>query len=93
MSVPSYFKFTIGGRFVNVWPAATGETGYFDVQYGDVGGDVNDESWVQRVTAYEAAVYVVTELGAPHKTTVASLEGMIRRWRDDFEAQDREPIR
>ena len=89
MSVPSYFKFTIGERFVNVWPAATGETGYFDVVYGDM----DNVSCVQRVTAYEAAVYVVTELGAPHRTTVESLEGMIRRWREEFDAQDREPIR
>ena len=92
MSVPSYFNCESGGRFVNVWPADTGETGYFDVVFGDVDDDMSGV-WVWRVTAYEAAAYVMTELGAPHKTTVASLEGMIRRWREEFEAQDREPIR
>lgn len=93
----SYYKCASGGRFVTIWPSVTGERHFYDVVSG-----ADDEAFaslgdgnhtVTRVTVTEAAAIVLTELGTPVKTTVDSLAGMIRRWRDDFDSQDREPIR
>ena len=90
MGVPSFFKCESGGRFVVVWPTVTGESGFYDVVYGT---SDDDAVTVDRLTAFEAASYVVTELGAPHATTVDSLAGMIGRWRAEFDAMGREPVR
>ena len=90
MSVPSYYRCQTADRFVNVWPAVTGESGFYDVVYG-----TTDENAVtlDRLTAWEAASVVVTELGIPHATTVDQLAGMITRWRAELDSMDREPVR
>lgn len=87
----SYYKCASGGRFVTIWPTVTDEAAFYDVVYGD---DVDEASDVwdvekvrvaQRVTVFEAAAIVLTELGTPVRTTVDNLAGMISRWRVEFD--------
>ena len=95
----SFFKCASGGNTVVVWPTITGESGFYDT-VTVVGGDESTATTLTRLTAYEAAAVVMTELGAPLATTlmteheaVASVEGMITRWRTEFDAEVREPVR
>ena len=88
----SYYRCECAGRVVTVWPCITGEAGFYDVVYGDVGDERNMRT-VTRLTVHEAASYVITELGAPVATTMDILSGMIRRWRERYEAEMREPVR
>jgi hypothetical protein len=90
--VNSYYRCECGGRVVTIWPSITDESGFYDVVYGDVGDEANMRT-VTRLTVTEAASYVITELGAPVATTLDILAGMIRRWRDEYEAEMREPVR
>ena len=83
-----------------VWPAVTGERHFYDVVIVQparpgVVGDVDgmESRTVDRLTSHEAAAYVLTELGVPHKVTLDSLSGMIQRWRTEYENQVREPVR
>ena len=89
--VNSYYKCESGGRTVTVWRAATGESGFYDVVIDRVVGP-GSASNVPRVTAYEAAAIVLTELGTPSATTIASVEGMIRRWRDELDEAERQHV-
>lgn len=82
----SYYKCASGGRSVTVWPCCSGESGFYDVVYGNIGDEPGMRT-VVRITAFEAASYVVTELGAPASTTLNALEGMIRRWREEYDAE------
>jgi hypothetical protein len=94
MSVPSFYHCEFGDRFVNVWPADTGESGFYDVCFGPMDGDeVYCGTWSWRMTAREAAAIVITELGAPLATTLDALEGMIVRWRAELDDMVREPVR
>ena len=86
----SCYRCEIADRFVNVWPAVTGESGFYDVVYGTTD---DDAVTLDRLTAFEAASVVVTELGVPHATTIDQLAGMITRWREEFDSQGREPVR
>lgn len=88
----SYYKCESGGRTVTVWPAVTGEPGFYDVVVDRVAGAGSARN-LPRVTAYEAASIVLTELGTPVRTTIAAVEGMIRRWRAELDAQVSEPVR
>jgi hypothetical protein len=90
--VKSYYRCECAGRVVTVWPCITDEAGFFDVVYGDVGDEANMRT-VVRLTVFEAAAYVMTELGVPASTTMDALSGMIQRWRDEYEAEAREMIR
>ena len=90
--VNSYYKCESGGRFVTVWPCITGEAGFFDVVYGDVGDEAGNRT-VTRLTSTEAASYVITELGCPVATTLDILAGMIRRWAVALAEQTIEPVR
>jgi hypothetical protein len=90
--VNSYYRCESGGRVVTIWPCITGEAGFYDVVYGNVGDDANMRT-VTRLTVGEAASYVLTELGTPVATTLDILSGMIRRWRAAYEAEMREPVR
>lgn len=79
----SYYRCASGGRTVVIWPAITSESGFYDA----VITDADDTSrTVRRITAYEAASIVLTELGTPVKTTVLAVEQMIRRWRAELDA-------
>lgn len=84
--VNSYYKCAIGGRFVTVWPAMTGESGFYDVVYGEE-ARYEQARRASRVTAREAAAYVITELGAPHATSIDSLTRMIGNWRAEYDAE------
>jgi len=88
--VKSYYKCQCAGRFVTVWPS--GESGFYDVVYGEVVRPLFATT-VLRLTSREAASYVITELGAPHATTLDILTGMIERWRAEYDAEMREPVR
>jgi hypothetical protein len=90
--VKSYYRCECGGRVVTVWPSVTEESGFYDVVFGDV-GDEAGMTTVTRLTVTEAAAYVITELGAPVATTLDILSGMIRRWREEYEAEAREMVR
>ena len=89
--VNSYYKCASGGRIVTVWPAMTGESGFFDTITSDF-GDTGEPRSSLRVTAYEAASIVLTELGTPVRTTIVSVEGMIRSWRTELDSQVVEPV-
>ena len=86
--VNSYYKCAIGGRFVTVWPAMTGESAFYDVVYGEE-ARYEHARRASRVTAREAACYVLTELGVPHATSVNSLTRMISNWRAEYDAEYR----
>lgn len=88
----SYYKCEFAGRSVTVWPCITDERHFYDVVIAEV-DDPATARTVTRLTADEAASYVLTELGTPVRTTVDSLAGMIRRWRDELGSQVREPVR
>lgn len=85
----SYFQASSRDRFVTVWPGD--ESGFYDVVYGDVGDD-GEASTVRRVTAYEAAAYIATEVGLGLGTSLAYVEQRIREWRADYDAQPVEPL-
>jgi hypothetical protein len=90
--VNSYYRCECAGRVVTIWPSITDESGFYDVVYGDVGDEANMRT-VSRLTVTEAASYVLTELGTPVATTLDVLSGMIRRWREAYECEMREPVR
>lgn len=87
----SYFQASSAERFVTVWPGD--ESGFYDVVYGPVGDDEGDECrTVHRVTAYEAAAYICTEVGVGVGVTLAGLEQRIREWRHEYDTAPVEPL-
>ena len=84
----SYFQASSAERFVTVWPAD--ESGFYDVAYGSTAVD-GWSSTAYRVTAYEAAAYVLTEVGVGVGVTLAGVERRIREWRAEYDASPVEP--
>ena len=85
----SYFQAASAERFVTVWPGD--ESGFYDVVYGSTA----DDGWTStayRVTAYEAASYICTEVGVGLGVTLAGLEQRIREWRAEYDASPVESL-
>ncbi|WP_395160437.1 hypothetical protein [Ilumatobacter sp.] len=78
----SYFQSTSADRVVTVWPCVTGESAFYDVVYGDTSGeDYVPMGTADRVTAREAACYIVTEIGCPFGATIETITRQIAVWR------------
>ena len=93
----SFFGAMSRDRFVTVWPCITGESAFYDVVYGprvddEQPGDVRF-SRADRVTAFEAAAFVLSEVGVGYGMTLDGVTRQIVEWRVDLDAQGREPVR
>lgn len=91
--VNSYYPVQTADVFVTVWPAVTGERHFYDVSYGPIVRDHDDDyatlkasTRVDRVTAFEAAAIVITETGLPYGETNNSIARRIADWRAEYEA-------
>ena len=89
----SYFRCESGGRHVTIWPCITGERSFYDVVYGSIGDECDDNRTATRLTAREAAAYVLTELGVGVGVTLDGLTRTVATWRAEYESQGREPVR
>ena len=81
----SYFQCQSADRFVTVWPSMTGERAFYDVTIGDTVGEPNAEHY-RRVTAFEAAAIIITEIGCGVGMTNDGLARRIGDWRRELDA-------
>lgn len=87
----SFYGAMNSDRFVTVWPCVTGERSFYDVVYGPRVDDEQPEdrrfTTLTRVTAFEAAAIVLTEVGVGLGVTLDGVTRAIATWRVELDEQ------